>query len=473
MLRARLPVPLRRGVYPRFYATQPRTSSVSYAAKLMSDPVIEVITIASRVARILVGSALAVGGVTFVAWEGAHQYVEHVAMPRAGAPAPLTEDTYGWGVADQVEHLGVCAHTDARLGVLGRHLVRSAWIAENWGGGIAPAAVFGHAPRGLQVADVPDLSEHRGLALAERFLSSSVQLADARKIRVEELDYTTQPLDATAVNLEAWLASLRAKIGSPGALAHAGLAYEKLYDAYQNQPHARAFRASLATKLALLQARLGHSDQCVAWLDRAWAGPGSTAALVDAALTEPPALAPADARQAVDVLRALSRVSVQTALHTPAPRQGLYGALRIQHAALRLAEREAARPGTGTDAVLQQAWAAERQGELAVHVAETLYALQKQPAEPRGWKHALWAPKEPLLLALPTTAAPTPLGTNEASRAWLTYAAERAAAAHALLASESTASTALAHVRHRLEQAVALVQDDAQRLQTVLEIRSA
>ena len=72
----------------RAYATQ-RTSKMSFVSKLFSDPVIETIVVASRIARILLGSVLVVGGTTLVAWEGMHQYVEYAAMQMTSTASPL------------------------------------------------------------------------------------------------------------------------------------------------------------------------------------------------------------------------------------------------------------------------------------------------------------------------------------------------------------------------------------------------
>ena len=467
-LRAPLPAPLPA----RTLATKPRQGVVSYAAKLMSDPVIEVIALASRIARILLGSALAVGTVTFVAWEGAHQYVEHVAMWRDGKPGAVTEnDPYAWQLDDVLQHVGHMEGTDARLGIFGRHIVRSAWIAENWGGGIAPAAIFGQAPRGLRTTGVQDLSAHQGLTLAERFLNTALLVAEQRKITVQEFAHDVQPLDTTAVSLEAWLANLRAKIGTPAMLAQAGLAYEKLYDAYAAQPNAGAYCALLATRLGALQGRLGHTQYALEWFDRALHGKGSTLALVDGTLGgRAPRETPAEARNALGVLRALSRVYVQEATSSASPRASLYDALRAQVAGLRLAEAERARGGAGVDAALQHAWALEVEGELAVHIAETLYALERHPAQKTWWR--FWGASDKLLATRPTGAPSVPAGRYEPSRAWLAFAAERAAAALAQLAAETPTENSQRHAAQRIGNAATQVDDEAQQLMHALSTRT-
>ena len=111
----------------RAYATQ-RTSKMSFVSKLFSDPVIETIVVASRIARILLGSVLVVGGTTLVAWEGMHQYVEHAAMPSRRPRLVDADDKYGFAADAHLDAWTQCDHTDSRLGMFGRHIVRSAWM---------------------------------------------------------------------------------------------------------------------------------------------------------------------------------------------------------------------------------------------------------------------------------------------------------------------------------------------------------
>lgn len=475
-LRAVRPLPVHAPViHARGLASKPPQGVVSYAVKLMSDPLIETIALASRIARILVGSVLVVGSVTFVVWEGAHQYVERVAMPSKGEVEEVTaNDAYGWEMDDVLHHLGITSSTDPRLGMFGRHIVRSAWMAENWGGGIAPQAIFGLAPRGLPVNNIPDVETQQGLRLAERFLSTSLHIADARNIRVQEFELTDKPLDTTAVALEAWLANVRTKLGTPNALAQAGLAYEKLYDAFAVQPNAGAFCALLATRLGMLQGQIGHAQQSLEWFDRALRT--STEKLVHEALSGREMLrTPLDARAAVRVLQALSRVYVHASTTSSTPRDGLYAALRTQLAVLRLTQAEQARSGVGADAELQQAWAKDVQGQTAVQVAETLFALQRHP-QSRSWLS--WFKRDALLDSRPEefgAHAKASPGAYEVSRAWLLFATECATSVQAQLLAEgptpSFAALSRKHASERIRLSAHQVETEAQLLLRVLEKR--
>ncbi|WFD43672.1 hypothetical protein MPSI1_002336 [Malassezia psittaci] len=458
----------------RSYASKPRQGVVNYAMKLMSDPVIETISLASRIARILVGSVLVVGSMTFVVWEGAHQYVEHAAMPStATVDLDTTYDPYGWDLEDQLHHFGLVSHTDRRLGIFGRHMVRSAWMAEHWGGGIAPQAIFGLAPRGSTMRQTPDLEAHHGLQLAERFLSTSLHIADAKKIRVEELNLEDKPLDWTAVTLEAWLANLRTKIATPATLAAAEVGYEKLYDALHAQPHTEPFCKILATRIGTVQAQLGQLSQGISWFQRALDKEPSdviNAALADTYMPS----SPLDTRLAVHTLQTLSRGYVLASSQSEAPRAQLYEALRAQLAALHLLRTEQKRIAQSPDATLQQAWTLEAQGEMSVQVAETLYALQQHPA-----KHNLltWWKRDKLLNAVPQTfgalQTTSKIGRMQMSQAWLQFASERALSAKAQLSANNSPQAQLSpshrHASERILRAANLVEEETQLLIRSLE----
>ncbi|WFC99946.1 hypothetical protein MYAM1_002692 [Malassezia yamatoensis] len=440
----------------------------------MSDPVIETISLASRIARILVGSVLVVGSMTFVVWEGAHQYVEHVGMPSTATVDPITgQDPYGWDLEDQLHHFGLVSQTDRRLGIFGRHMVRSAWMAEHWGGGIAPQAIFGLAPRGSTMRQTPDFEAHHGFQLADRFLSTSLHIADAKNIRVEELNLDDKPLDWTAVTLEAWLANLRTKIATPATLAAAEVGYEKLYDALRAQPHTEAFCKLLATRIGTVQAQLGQLSQGISWFQRALHKEPSN--VIHAALNDTymPS-SPLDTRLTVHTLQTLSRAYVLASSQSQAPRAELYEALRAQLAALHLLRTEQKRMAEAPNGALQQAWTFEAQGEMSVQVAETLYALQQHPA-----KQSLltWWKRDKLVNAVPQTfgalSTSSKKGRLQMSQAWLQFASERALAARAqLIADHSTKaqlSTSHRHASERILRAANLVEEEAQLLIRSLE----
>jgi len=427
--------PLRPQLRLRAYSTQ-SNSTFSYAARVLSDPVIETIALASRITRILLGSALVVGGVTLASWEGMHQYVERVSMPQAAphvAPSLEGMDSFDFAADDRPDALLHIRHTDPRLGIFGRHIVRAAWMAEHWGGGIAPGIFFGDGSS----QRVPDAVDHHGLAMAETFLASAVDLAEKRHMSVPDFAQPGTPLDPTAVSLELWLAHIREKMGSPVALTRAASACEKLFDASSDP----VLRRSLATRLATQCSRLGQWDESLGWMDRAMqeSAHHTLHATVDKLLArESLLLTPLETRQSIEALQALSALHVRQATSAAEPERALLQeALRMQLAALRLAQTSTAtsQGADGTAERLQELWIQQRQAVLAMHVAETLYALHKEACASAGWWPRLshWLgrgsrrPVRPSdYISMGADTAPACHGPHAASQEWLWCASQRA-----------------------------------------------
>lgn len=424
----------------RAYSTQ-SNSTFSYAARVLSDPVIETIALASRITRILLGSVLLVGGVTLASWEGVHQYVERVSMPQAASyavdSAPDMDHDFDFAADDRFEALLRIRHTDPRLGTFGRHIVRAAWMAEHWGGGIAPGVLFsGGSSR--PAPEPTDAFDHHGLAMAESFLASAVDLAEKRHMSVPDFAQPGTPLDPTAVSLELWLAHIREKMGSPMALMRAANGCEKLFDVSVDP----VLRRALATRLASHCSRLGHWDESLGWIDRAMqesAHDSLRATVAKLLARESLTLTPLETRQCMETLQALSTLYVHhaTSLADTERQLSLQDALRTQLAALRLAQTgsDACQHGApGTAERLQALWIQQRQAVLAMHVAETLYALHQQTAASAGWwaKLSHWWGRDSRLNVRPRDyisalhALPAPRGPHAVSQEWLSYARQHA-----------------------------------------------
>ena len=175
--------------------------------------------------------------------------------------------------------------------MFGRHIVRSAWMAQHWGSGITPSVMFGHRSGSM---DVQAATENQGLRMAEQFLHTSLHIAENKHIAVpDEADSGTAP-DPAAVRLELWLASVREQLGTPASLERAINACEKVYDVVPDD----ILRTYIATRLGTQYTLLGKAGDGVAWLDRAMKLGGtqtSTSEAVDALLARRiPVLAPRD-----------------------------------------------------------------------------------------------------------------------------------------------------------------------------------
>ncbi|EEB88198.1 hypothetical protein MPER_14101, partial [Moniliophthora perniciosa FA553] len=86
-----------------------------------------------------VGLAI-VGSTSAAVYEATHQWVENVELkrPQEGSQVHAWEwdlDSEKWGGDDK-------GGTDSGLGLHGRHMVRAAWMALNWGAGQSNATVI-------------------------------------------------------------------------------------------------------------------------------------------------------------------------------------------------------------------------------------------------------------------------------------------------------------------------------------------
>ncbi len=294
-------------------------------------PFVAFLLILSRIARIIVVTGLAGVTILAVGYEGTHMYVEYVAMPRAAAAAAAAAadgaDEYDWSL-DYIfsDHNGLGsgltgAGTDPRLGFKARHLVRAAWIATEWGGGLSPSIFFaaagsstggagsvggslGSASGAFGGAEAQaaarfalresmrsgDASIDKGLKIAEQYLDAALNIAENKRaipmvpdpIAIRRQGAAAadgkELVDPTAAALEMQLASVRARIGSPQKIYQAIGGFERLYDAYSFQfQQRRAAPADteerqrlihLANRIGGLYAALGKRDSAEAWYMR-------------------------------------------------------------------------------------------------------------------------------------------------------------------------------------------------------------
>lgn len=249
----------------------------------------------SRIARFITVCVLAAALAALAVFEGTHLYVEYLAMKGPGA---VGKDEFEWYAEAEDDSWGSDGGTDSRLGLVGRHALRSAWMCANWGIGTKPELVFRRpATSGADVNTTPYVAGREqadGLALAANFLVKTLSVAEKRGIWLPDigamragLEIAQQwkadaPLDKTALALETRLASIRERLGTPTSLALAISGYERIYDAlsvtggtheavgHSGQTSVPASRlVRLATKLGNLYAQIGKRDEAELWLHKA------------------------------------------------------------------------------------------------------------------------------------------------------------------------------------------------------------
>lgn len=260
-------------------------------------PLAQFVHTISRIARIITFTALGVATIGVVSFEAAHQYVEHIAMPAASPLSSKGEaDEFGWSqLALEESWSGSPSHTgtDPRLGIKGRHAVRSAWMCVNWGGGISPGVLFGGGAAGnsglgrtaiTSMESAKTLKVDDGMILAMQYLNLAVQIAARKGIKLPDTDAIRAGLvsevaakeqlsnvDPLALALEARLAAVKERQGSRGALESAIASYEKLYDiaSMTSQGDKASKLVRLATKLGDLHSALDKEEEAGEWLNRA------------------------------------------------------------------------------------------------------------------------------------------------------------------------------------------------------------
>lgn len=491
----------RQSTQHRGYSYMPSQQQV---VETFATPFHEFLRTLSRIARIITLYGLSAVTAVALVYEGTHQYVEHVAMKKSFVKSSFNKDQWGWDDEVEDETWGRTAGSDRRLGFLGRHALRSAWMALNWGGGVSLShvmrgSVFGSPKDGMFRGITPSgtssiVQGADGLGPAEQFLARTLEIAEAKGIKLPDIAAVRAglispaqagldaPLDLTAVALETKLAGIRERLGSPASLPLAVAGYERVYDALSatqhtqdlvkgtkfGQPQVPLSRlVRLATKLGDLNASIGRREEAEAWLLKAVSlagGQGSgesdnpddaqrrssllpeatqdggsskktdshwysgltgstrqepaasqeppapvTASLADSTHSQDsitavvpvvPTPTPALTRSLLSALLSMSGLyaappsPAATSPKDPAWKANLEQALQVQASVLGLlrleVERVARAEGhTELGAQLHSLWLQHHQAMASVHVAETIYALDRSDSSSKGLRAAV------------------------------------------------------------------------------------
>lgn len=214
--------------------------------------------LAKRVVKFSSVGILALGITGWVMFEGVHMWVEHVELA-------LENDQelrqWEWDLeAEKWSGDSTRGGTDPALGFIGRHTVRAAWMAQNWGTGYSTAVIgsnaySGRGPIGPGSLNVVDARlEH-----TEDFLRTAISIAE-RKNSTGKLHHQTleELLARHATALE--------RMGSPESLSESRFQYERVWTGLAGKG---INAARTAAKLGDLNHRLGHANDALDWWSRA------------------------------------------------------------------------------------------------------------------------------------------------------------------------------------------------------------
>ncbi|EFI28379.1 hypothetical protein CC1G_13913 [Coprinopsis cinerea okayama7 len=194
----------------------------------------------SAIGIVTVGFAIAAG------YEGIHHYVEQYAL------APETDDDvkkFQWDISEENWHGDPYAGgTDPGLGFVGRHALRAAWMARNWGIGptewFASVSQSGHLPPDF---DIP-------LAQSASYLHTTLAIAQEAQ-RSQQLHPHTIP------ELQARYASYLERLGGD----YLPISFENFLRAWEGYQGQGLQAARIALRLGDLSSRIKDDEQARKW----------------------------------------------------------------------------------------------------------------------------------------------------------------------------------------------------------------
>ncbi|OJA19051.1 hypothetical protein AZE42_06302, partial [Rhizopogon vesiculosus] len=337
-----------------------------------------------RLAKFSLIGVFALGITGWTVFEGVHMWVEHVEL---AADQDSEVCMWEWD-HDAKWSGGQLGGTDPELGFKGRHAVRSAWIAENWGTGsgasvIRSSAFSGRRPKG---AGGLNIIEAR-LEFAQNFMSVAISIAESRtasgKLRPQ-----------TMGELLARHASILERMGTRDTLFEARARYERVW---AGLPAKDTDAARIALKLGDLDYRLEDFEDALAW----WARTinltqGTQQADISAPrLTQAVPSSPFAQRTLASTLVSLSAY-YSTSGH-------LKQAQQLQESGLALLRSIPSPPSilaASPPQVLHSLYLLHRSSLLSIHLAEVLYALRAAPEQSIQWLARAAESSERVALAL-------------------------------------------------------------------------
>ncbi|KAG1756781.1 uncharacterized protein EDB91DRAFT_1094364 [Suillus paluster] len=338
-----------------------------------------------RLAKFSLVGILALGITGCTAFEGIHMWVENVELA-----CDQDSEVRRWEWDHEAEKWsgGELGGTDSALGFKGRHAVRSAWIAENWGTGSGAIIIRSNTSsgRGSQGAGSLNVIEAR-LEVAQNFMALAISIAE-RKMSSGKLRPQTMG------ELLARHASILERMGTRDALLQSRAQYERVW---AGLPVKGTDAARVALKLGDLEHRLGDFEDALAWWTRTINLTQGTqqADLSAPRLTRTVPSSPSAQRTLASTLVSLSAYYSTTG--------NLKQAHQLQESGLDLL-RSIPSPSRISAASPPQAlhslFLLHRSSLLSIHLAEVLYALRAAPEQSIQWLTRAAESSERVALAL-------------------------------------------------------------------------
>lgn len=212
-----------------------------------------VFDVGKRVLKFSSIGLLALGTTAAAVYEGVHMWVENVELA-----SETDEEVRKWEWDQEFgKWTGDPARggTDPGLGFKGRHIVRAAWMAYNWGVGFSASVIGSEAgdglvgPGGIKVIDA-------GLQRTDDFLRTAISIAEKRSSNL---------YPQTITELIARHATVLERLGQQ-FLPESKAQYERVW---AGLPGKGPDAVRTALKLGDLCSRLGQMDDALAWWSRA------------------------------------------------------------------------------------------------------------------------------------------------------------------------------------------------------------
>jgi tetratricopeptide (TPR) repeat protein len=318
------------------------------------------------------------GAIVGSTFEAAHLWVEHFEL------APETDsDVRAWEWDREAEKWsgGNSGGTDQALGLKGGHVVRAAWMAQNWGTEFSTAVISPRASAGVAGLRVADAR----LEDSQEFLRNAIAIAEQRNVCPRTL---TELLTRHADVLE--------RMGSRDALAESK---SQLLRVWATSHHRQAEAARTALKLGDLSLRLDEPEDALSWWARAI---NLIQNLSGQEVINSLPVIPKVAPQSPLAQRILT--STLVSLSAFYAKNGQFKqAQEVEEASLSLL-RSIVPPDASTATkppqTLHVLYLLHRSSLLSIHLAEVLFALRKPAETPRHFLLAAASSSERVALAL-------------------------------------------------------------------------